>query len=210
LALVGSSGAGKTTLIQVLMGFLPLQHGQIWLGDTPLSQVALDAWWQQIAWLPQQPQLFTGTVAENIALGQAIDEKRVQQAAAQAQAHEFIQALPQAYATRIGEAGHGLSGGQLQRIGLARAFYKDAPLVILDEATANLDRDSERQIQQALQKLAEGRTVIMIAHRLSTVRHADRIAVLENGALVDVGTHTALLQDCPAYQAMLQAYGDAL
>ncbi|WMP17086.1 thiol reductant ABC exporter subunit CydD [Thiothrix lacustris] len=208
LALVGLSGAGKTTLINLLMGFLQAQSGQILLGDTPLNTIAPETWRKQFAWLPQKPQLFPGTVADNIRLGQpqaSLDA--VQAAAEQAQAHTFIRALPQGYDTVVGEAGQGLSGGQIQRIALARAFLKDAPLVILDEATANLDRESETLVQAAVQKLAVGRTLIMIAHRLRTVQDADRIAVMDDGQVVQTGTHAELLQTSPVYQQMVNAYG---
>ncbi len=209
LALVGASGAGKTTLINLLMGFLPLQSGKILINDTPLTAINPDSWRQQLAWLPQKPQLFPGSVADNIRLGQPeASMAAVQQAARQAQADEFISALPQGYATLIGEAGQGLSGGQVQRIALARAFLKDAPLVILDEATANLDLHSEARIQTALNQLTTGRSVIMIAHRLRTVRNADRIAVLDQGRITRSGTHEELLATCPRYQQMLQAYMD--
>jgi ATP-binding cassette subfamily C protein CydD len=208
LALVGASGAGKTTLTNLLLGFLQPQSGQIRIGDVPLSTLTPQSWREAVAWLPQKPQLFPGTVADNIRLGspQASDEA-VQQAATQAQAHDFIAALPQGYATLIGEAGRGLSGGQVQRIALARAFLKNAPLVILDEATANLDRESETRIQAAVRELAVGRTVVMIAHRLRTVQDADRIAVLDQGQVVQTGTHTQLLASSPLYQQMVNAYG---
>jgi ATP-binding cassette subfamily C protein CydD len=173
-----------------------------------LNTIAPETWRKQFAWLPQKPQLFPGTVADNIRLGQpqaSLDA--VQAAAEQAQAHAFIRALPQGYDTVIGEAGQGLSGGQIQRIALARAFLKDAPLVILDEATANLDRESETLVQAAVQKLAVGRTLIMIAHRLRTVQDADRIAVMDDGQVVQTGTHAELLQTSPVYQQMVNAYG---
>lgn len=207
LAIVGASGAGKTTLINLLMGFLQPQTGQILIGDTPLSTLDPTAWRKQLAWLPQKPQLFPGTVADNIHLGNPATLEQVQTAAQHAYAAEFIVTLPQGYGTPVGEAGQGLSGGQIQRIALARAFLKNAPLVILDEATANLDRDSETLVQAGVAQLAKGRTVVMIAHRLRTVATADRIAVLDQGQVVAVGTHTELLASSPHYQQMLAAYG---
>jgi ATP-binding cassette subfamily C protein CydD len=175
-----------------------------------LREIAADAWRAQVAWLPQRPQLFPGTVADNIRLGvPGAAMRAVRDAAARAQAADFIEALPQGWDTRIGEAGQGLSGGQVQRIALARAFLKGAPLVILDEPTANLDLDSETRVQTAVQTLAAGRTLVMIAHRLSTVRNADRIAVLDNGRIAHTGTHAELVRTSPLYQRMVTAYGGA-
>jgi ATP-binding cassette subfamily C protein CydD len=208
LAIVGASGAGKTTLINLLMGFLQPQSGQILIGTTPLTAIAPDAWRKQLAWLPQKPQLFPGTVADNIRLGNPTATlEQVQAAAEQAYAAEFIVKLPQGYDTLIGEAGQGLSGGQVQRIALARAFLKDAPLVILDEATANLDRASETLVQAGVERLAQGRTLVMIAHRLRTVQTADRIVVLDQGTVSAIGTHAELLVSSPLYQQMQAAYG---
>lgn len=208
LAIVGPSGAGKTTLINLLMGFLQAQSGQILVGGIPLQEIAPEAWRRQFVWLPQKPQLFPGTVADNIRLGNPqASMAAVQAAAEQAQAHAFISRLPNGYDTVVGEAGQGLSGGQIQRIALARAFLKDAPLVILDEATANLDMESETLVHAALQKLAQGRTLVMIAHRLRTVRDADRIAVIDHGQVVQTGTHAELLETSPVYRQMVQAYG---
>lgn len=207
LALVGHSGAGKSTLANVLLGFLPVQHGQVLVGGMPLGSIPAEAWRRQLAWLPQRPHLFPASVADNIRLGQATASlEAVQAAAQQAYADEFISQLPQGYDTQVGEAGHGLSGGQIQRIALARAFLKDAPLVMLDEATAHLDPASEALVQAGVKRLAAGRTVILIAHRLSTIMGADRIAVLEAGQIVATGTHAALLQTCPVYQQMQAAY----
>jgi ATP-binding cassette subfamily C protein CydD len=210
LALVGPSGAGKTTMINLLLGFLQPHSGRILVGSTPLQDITAEAWRQQIAWLPQKPQLFPGTVADNIRLGSPLaGMQAVRKAAALAQADDFIEALPHGWDTAVGEAGQGLSGGQVQRIALARAFLKDAPLVILDEPTANLDLNSETRVQRAVRTLAAGRTLIMIAHRLRTTRDADRIAVLDNGRIVQIGTHAELLQISPLYQRMVSAYGDA-
>ncbi|EIJ32880.1 thiol reductant ABC exporter subunit CydD [Thiothrix nivea] len=208
LAIVGPSGAGKTTLTNLLMGFLQPQSGQILVGGQPLQGITLEEWRKQFAWLPQKPQLFPGTVADNIRLGHPqASLEAVQAAAEQAQAHAFIAALPKGYDTVVGEAGQGLSGGQIQRIALARAFLKDAPLVILDEATANLDMESETLVHRAVQQLAQGRTLIMIAHRLRTVRDADRIVVVDGGQVAQAGTHAELLATSPVYRQMVQAYG---
>jgi ATP-binding cassette subfamily C protein CydD len=210
LALVGPSGAGKSTLVNLLLGFLQPQSGRILVGDTPLAEIDAAAWRRQLAWLPQRPRLFPGTVADNIRLG-APDAglPAVQAAATRAQAAGFVAALPQGWDTRVGEAGHGLSGGQVQRIALARAFLRAAPLVVLDEATAHLDRDSETRVLAALQALAASTTLVMIAHRLHTVRTADRIAVLEDGRVVQTGTHAGLLQSSPQYRRWTQAAGVA-
>ncbi len=208
LALVGASGAGKTTLVNLLLGFLRPHAGRILVGGTPLEDIEPGAWRQHLAWLPQRPQLFPGSVADNIRLGRpGAGMPAVREAATRAQAVGFIEALPQTWDTRVGETGHGLSGGQVQRIALARAFLKDAPLVILDEPTANLDPDSEARVHAALRALAAGRTLVMIAHRLRTVRDADRIVVLDSGRVVQTGTHAELLRSAPLYRRMVNAYG---
>lgn len=205
LALVGASGAGKSTVLQLLLGFLTPQTGEIWVGATPLPQIPRKAWHQQIAWLPQRAQLFPVSVAENIRMGSAASFEAVQQAAHLAQAHTFIEQLPQGYDTLIGEAGQGLSGGQQQRIALARVFLKNAPLVVLDEATAHLDQASETLIQDALEQLKGQHTIVLIAHRLSTIQAADCIAVMQHGQVIATGTHQQLSQHCVVYQQMLDA-----
>jgi ATP-binding cassette subfamily C protein CydD len=208
LALVGASGAGKTSLINLLLGFLQPDNGRILVGDTPLQAIAPEAWRSRLAWLPQRPQLFPGSIADNIRLGRpGADMAAVRAAAARAQADTFIEALPHSWDTRVGEGGQGLSGGQVQRIALARAFLRDAPLVILDEPTANLDLESEAHIHAAMRALAAGRTLIVIAHRLRTVRDADRILVLDRGRVLHSGSHTELLQNSPPYARMVNAHG---
>ncbi|MGD2205722.1 MAG: thiol reductant ABC exporter subunit CydD, partial [Anaerolineae bacterium] len=201
VALVGPSGAGKSTVAYLLLRFVEPDRGKITLGDQPLA-----AWREQIAWVPQNPYLFHGTVAENIRLGRPdATPDEVTRAARQAHAHQFIQALPQGYDTNIGERGARLSGGEAQRLALARAFLKDAPLLILDEATANLDPAIEALVQETLVRLMRGRTVILIAHRLSTVLHADRILVMDGGRVVEEGTHAVLMERDGLYRRLVCA-----
>lgn len=207
LALVGPSGAGKSTLLNLLLGFLQPQQGVILIDDTPLSGLDPSSWRRQIALLPQRPSLFPGSLTDNIRLADpAASDEAVVEAARMARAHEFIEALPEGYRTPVGEAGRELSGGQLQRIALARAFLKDAPLVLLDEATANLDLHSEELIRQALAELAQGRTLIMVAHRLSSIGAARRILVLDQGRLVEQGSHSQLLTEEGLYAGLVRSY----
>ncbi|MGD8737009.1 MAG: thiol reductant ABC exporter subunit CydC, partial [Anaerolineae bacterium] len=206
VALVGPSGGGKSTVAQLLLAFLQVDAGQIRIGDTPLAELSPAAWRQQVAWVPQAPYLFYGTVADNIRLGQAAGVERIARAAHQARAAAFIEALPQGYDTIIGERGVRLSGGEAQRIALARAFLKDAPYLILDEATANLDPEIEAQIQDAMAQLSRGRTTLIIAHRLSTVRRADRIVVIDGGRVVESGSHQELMQQDGLYRRLVGAY----
>ena len=192
-ALVGPSGAGKSTLADLLLGFLTPQAGAIRSAIALWQKFPWKAWRSQVAWVPQRPYLFHDSVAANIRLARPeASPAEVEQAARRAHAHEFIQALPQGYDTLIGERGARLSAGQGQRLALARAFLKDAPLLILDEATNNLDPESEALVQEALERLLAGRTALIIAHRLSTVATADQIMVLEHGRLVESGTHASL------------------
>jgi ATP-binding cassette subfamily C protein CydD len=208
VALVGSSGAGKTTVINLLLGFLVPTSGRILIGDQALADLDLDDWRSHLAWVPQQPRLFQGNIGDNIRLGRPdADIDAVRAAARRARADGFIEALPAGYDSLVGERGVGLSGGQIQRIALARAFLRDAPLVILDEATANLDPESERLVQESIEELARGRTLLVVAHRLATVRRADRILVLDRGRVAESGTHETLAATAGIYARMIAAYG---
>ncbi|HZS89287.1 MAG TPA: thiol reductant ABC exporter subunit CydD [Chloroflexota bacterium] len=203
-ALVGPSGAGKSTLLNLLMGYLQPSRGTIAVNGVPLTELDPDAWRSLVALVPQRPHLFFGTVRDNIRLGRPdTGEDEVAWAAEQAGAAEFIRDLPLGYDTPIGERGARLSGGQAQRLAIARAFLKDAPLVILDEPTSHLDPESERQIRRALERLSRGRTVLMVAHRLNTIYTADRIAVLSDGALVETGTHDELRRQGGVYTGLV-------
>lgn len=207
VALVGPSGAGKSTIAHLLLRFINADSGTISVGGKSLEEIAIQQWRKQIAWVPQHPYLFNATVAENIRLGgpQASLEE-VREAAQLAHAHEFISALPQAYDTMIGERGSRLSGGEAQRISLARAFLKNAPLLILDEATSNLDPEYQAQVLESIAHLERGRTVLIIAHRLSTVYDADQIVVVDGGCIVEVGTHHTLLRHSGIYRQLINAY----
>jgi ATP-binding cassette subfamily C protein CydD len=208
LALVGPSGAGKSTVAYLMLRFIEPDQGAITVGGQPLDALSPAAWREQVAWVPQNPYLFHGTVAENIRLarpGASLDQ--VESAASQASASAFIEALPKGYDTIIGERGARLSGGEAQRIALARAFLKDAPLLILDEATANLDPEIEAMVQEAMARLLSGRTALIIAHRLGTVYRADRIVVLDRGQLAQEGSHIDLMQQSGLYRRLVGAYG---
>jgi ATP-binding cassette subfamily C protein CydD len=208
VALVGPSGAGKSTVAYLLLRFIEPDQGTITVGGRPLHAMPAAAWREQVAWVPQNPYLFHGTVAENIRLARPdASFDQVTRAARQASAGRFIEALPQGYDTLIGERGARLSGGEAQRIALARAFLKDAPLLILDEATANLDPEIEALVQEAMVRLLPGRTALIIAHRLSTVYRASRIVVLDRGRIAEEGTHAGLMQQGGLYRQLVGAYG---
>lgn len=209
LALVGPSGAGKSTIARLLLRFADPTGGRITAGAIDLREVPPDAWRTRLAWVPQRPHLFAATVADNIRLTRReAPMEAVRRAARAAHAAEFIEELPLGYDTPIGEGGLGLSGGQAQRLALARAFLKDAPILVLDEVTSQLDPELEARLMRATARLMEGRTVLIIAHRLATVRRADRIAVLREGRLVEHGTHRELL-DLGGEYARLLAAGEA-
>jgi ABC-type transport system involved in cytochrome bd biosynthesis fused ATPase/permease subunit len=207
VALVGATGAGKSTAANLLLRFIEPTGGQILIHDQPLVSIERTAWLEQVGWVPQRPYLFHGTVAENLRLARpGASQEQLQAAAQAANAAEFIERLPQGYATRLGEQGARLSGGQRQRIAIARAFLKDAPFLILDEATAYLDRENETLIHEALQRLMRQRTVLIIAHRLKLAYQADQIALMEAGRVIEIGKHGDLLARSGRYQQLAAAY----
>jgi len=194
IALVGMSGAGKTSLVNLLPRFYDVEEGQILFDGTDIRKVTLKSLRDQIGLVTQQTILFNDTVRNNIAYGSlGRSEQEIIEAAKAANAHDFIMRLPEGYETVIGEQGVKLSGGERQRLSIARALLKNAPILILDEATSSLDSDSETEVQKALDRLMKGRTVFVIAHRLSTIRNATRILVLSEGRLVEEGTHEELI-----------------
>lgn len=194
IALVGASGAGKSTLVKLLPRFYDPQAGRILIDGIDIRSVTLPSLRRQIGIVPQETVLFSGTIAQNIAYGQfEFDLAEVEHAAKIANAHDFICALPDGYQSSVGERGVNLSGGQRQRLAIARAVMLDPKILVLDEATSALDAESEALVQEALDRLMQGRTVFAIAHRLATVRNVDRIVVLEQGTIVEMGSHSELL-----------------
>lgn len=203
-ALVGRSGAGKSTLVNVLLRFLDAQSGTATVNGLPLDALPPEVWRRHVALVPQHPYLFDGTVRENLRLAcPDASDADIVRAATLAGSEQFIQALPQGYETPLGERGARLSAGEAQRLAIARAFLKDAPLLILDEPTSHLDPESEAIIRQAVQTLMRGRTVLVVAHRLTTIRAAEQIAVLDHGRVVEVGPPAALLQAGGAYAQLV-------
>ncbi|MCC7207093.1 MAG: thiol reductant ABC exporter subunit CydD [Anaerolineae bacterium] len=207
-ALVGPSGAGKSTIFQLLLGFLQPSSGRILVNGAPLDGLPPDAWRAHVAWVAQSPYLFHGSVADNLRLARpdATPDDLVE-AARQANAHSFIAALPQGYDTPIGERGARLSGGQAQRLALARAFLRPASLLLFDEATSNLDPENERLIGDALMRLVRKRTVFVIAHRLHTVADADQIIALDGGRVAQTGRHADLVRADGVYRALVATAG---
>ncbi len=205
LAIVGPSGVGKTTFVDLILRFYDPVKGRILIDDIDIKSLTVKSLRQQIAMVTQETILFNDTIRANIAYGRLdASMEEIERAASQAHAHDFIKAAPLGYETVIGDRGTRLSGGERQRIAIARALLKNPPILILDEATSQLDSQSERIVQEALDELMQGRTVFVIAHRLSTVRHAHRIIVFDKGAIVQQGTHDQLLAQEGLYQRLYQ------
>lgn len=207
VALVGASGSGKSTIASLLLSFMCPDKGNIFINGIDLAHIKLEDWLSQVAFVPQSPHLFYNSVADNIRLGrESATLAEVIEAAKNAGAHEFIMNLPNGYDTLVGEGGHGLSGGQGKRLAIARAFLQDAPFLLLDEATAGLDPQSEAVIDEALSRLMQERTVLIIAHRLTTVYKANYIVVLHEGKKVEAGSHDELMKVHGLYSQLVMAF----
>ena len=205
VAIVGPSGSGKSTLFSLLLRLYDPESGHIRIDDQDVSDVTLASLRSSIALVNQDAFLFDDTILENIRLGNSdASIEDIYDAAKAADAHDFTMAMPAGYQTTVGEGGEALSGGQRQRIAIARAFLKDAPVLLLDEATSALDSNAETNVQRALDQLTKGRSTMVIAHRLSTVRNADLIAVMENGTVIDTGTHETLIETSPVYARLVE------
>jgi subfamily B ATP-binding cassette protein MsbA len=211
VALVGASGSGKSTLVNLAARFFECSKGQITLDGRALTAIELVALRQQLSWVGQHVVLFDDSVAANISYGSPqTDEASIIAAAKAANAWEFIQDMPGGLAAGVGSNGGQLSGGQRQRIAIARAFLKDAPILLLDEATSALDNASERAVQESLGRVRQNRAVLVVAHRLSTIRHADRIVVMDQGRVVEQGDHDSLLRAGGFYARLLASGAGAL
>jgi ATP-binding cassette subfamily B protein len=209
-ALVGPSGSGKSTLARLVARLYEFESGSLRVGGGDVRQWPLDALLGKLGIVFQDVQLFHGTVRENLKLARPdASNEAIEAAARAAQAHDFVMALPQGYDTPLGERGERLSGGERQRLSIARALLKGAPILLLDEATASVDAESEALIQEALTGLCRGRTVLMIAHRLRTVMHADHIVVMDGGRVAGQGQHDELLRSCTVYQRLWQDHEQA-
>jgi ATP-binding cassette subfamily C protein CydD len=206
-AVVGRSGSGKSTLVNLLMRFIDPEDGEIHANGVAVGYLPAETWRENVALVPQRPHLFYESVLDNIRLARPeASREEVEAAAELAGVAEFVGRLPHGYETEIGERGSRLSGGEAQRVAIARAFLKDASVLVMDEPTSSLDPESERLIRVALERLARGRTVLVIAHRLNTVYEADHIAVLDGGRLAETGTHRELVRRGGLYASLVNAH----
>jgi ATP-binding cassette subfamily B protein len=209
-AFVGPSGGGKTTLCHLMARFWDVQAGQVLLGGRDVKDYSFDSLMKNFSFVFQSVYLFEDTIANNIRFGEPeASMDKVIEAAKKARCHDFIMALPDGYQTIIGEGGASLSGGEKQRISIARAIMKDAPIIILDEATANVDPESEAELTAAIEELTKEKTIIMIAHRLKTVRHANQIFVIDNGKIVQQGMHRELIRENGIYKTFVEGRQEA-
>jgi subfamily B ATP-binding cassette protein MsbA len=199
VALVGSSGSGKTTLVNLLARFVDATQGQVSVDGTDIRQWDLDVLRQQLAFVSQDVIMLNDTIAANVALGEEQNSERIRAALDAANLADYVSSLPSGIQSVVGHNASQLSGGQRQRLAIARAIYKNAPILVLDEATSALDTESEQAVKSAMQRLATGRTTIIIAHRFSTIEHADRIVVMGHGTIVEMGTHAQLISQQGAY-----------
>jgi ATP-binding cassette subfamily C protein CydD len=203
IALFGPTGSGKSTIFNLLLRFASPTGGDISIDGMPLEQIPAGKWRQQLGWVPQRPHMFHKSILENIRLARPeATLEEVERAAHAAQLGKFISSLPDGYETVVGEHGARLSGGEAQRLALARAFLRDAPILLLDEPTSNVDPETETHLQRATERLMVGRTVIVIAHRLATIYRADRIVVLDGGQVVQSGKHADLLAEDGLYRRL--------
>ena len=210
VALLGPSGSGKTTAARLLLRFLEPDHGAIAVDGVPLATLAPEEWRRRVAFVPQRPRLFHGSLRENVLLARpGASPAELERAASRARLDAALRELPQGWETPVGERGERLSGGQAQRVALARAYLKDAPVLVLDEPTAHLDPASEAEIVEAMDGLRRGRTVLLVAHRLTTVTHADRVALVARGRLVEEGPPAELAATGHAYPRLLAQWGHA-
>ena len=209
-AFVGPSGGGKTTLCHLMARFWDVQEGEVLLGGKNVKDYSFDSLMKNFSFVFQNVYLFEDTIANNIRFGEPeASMARVIEAAKKAKCHDFIMSLPNGYETIIGEGGASLSGGEKQRISIARAIMKDAPIIILDEATANVDPENETELTAAIEALTKEKTIIMIAHRLKTVRHADQIFVIDNGHIAEKGTHDDLMKQEGIYKSFVEGRQEA-